>query len=147
MQQDLVTATTYRDEYETRKAAMVSVSIMTDPTLELLEQHKSALESKLGQVKQDVSAVLDQVEKEQIEKGKIGDLLLEQKETNKTLVLELNDTKRELDGVRGEIQTLQAKLQESSDEVQQMNEVIEQDQLHFQEQIDEAEKINSALQQ
>ena len=64
MQQDLVTATTYRDEYETRKAAMVSVSIMTDPTLELLEQHKSALESKLGQVKQDVSAVLDQVEKE-----------------------------------------------------------------------------------
>ena len=64
MQQELVTATTYRDETENRRSGMVSVSIMTDPTLELLEKHKSALESKLGQVKQDVSAVLDQVEKE-----------------------------------------------------------------------------------
>lgn len=59
LQQELVTATTYRDETENRKAAMVSVAIMTDPALELLEKHKSALESKLGQVKQDVSAVLD----------------------------------------------------------------------------------------
>ena len=54
-----MTATTYRDETENRRSGMVSVSIMTDPALELLEKHKSALESKLGQVKQDVSAVLD----------------------------------------------------------------------------------------
>ena len=51
MQQELVTATTYRDEIESRKFAMVSVSMMTDPAMELLEKHKFALESKLGQVK------------------------------------------------------------------------------------------------
>ena len=98
-----MTSTTYRDEIENRKATMISVSMMTDPAMELLEKHKSALESKLGQVKQDVSAVLDQVEKEQIEKGKIGDLLNEQKETNKTLVTELNEAKKELDDVKKEI--------------------------------------------
>ena len=54
---------------------MVSVSMMTDPAMELLEKHKMALETKLGQVKHDVSAVLDQVEKEQIEKSKIGERL------------------------------------------------------------------------
>lgn len=59
MQQELVTATTYRDETENRRSSMVSVSIMTDPAMELLEKHKSVLESKLGQVKQDVTAVLD----------------------------------------------------------------------------------------
>ena len=48
MQQELVTATTYRDETENRKATMVSIAIMTDPAMELLEKHKSALESKLG---------------------------------------------------------------------------------------------------
>ena len=48
LQQELVTATTYRDETENRKATMVSIAIMTDPAMELLEKHKSALESKLG---------------------------------------------------------------------------------------------------
>ena len=56
---------------------MVSLGTMTDPAMELLEQHKHQLETRLGQVKQDVSAVLDQVEKEQIEKGKINEKLTE----------------------------------------------------------------------
>ena len=46
---------------------------MTDPVMELLEQHKSALETKLGQVKNDVTAVLDQVEQEQLDKGKLNE--------------------------------------------------------------------------
>ena len=82
---------------------MVSVSMMTDPAMELLEKHKMALETKLGQVKHDVSAVLDQVEKEQIEKSKIGERLFVQKETNKTLVTELNDAQKELIDVKNQI--------------------------------------------
>ena len=71
--------------------------------MELLEKHKMALETKLGQVKHDVSAVLDQVEKEQIEKSKIGERLFVQKETNKTLVTELNDAQKELIDVKNQI--------------------------------------------
>ena len=69
---------------------------MTDPAMELLEQHKSALERELGQVKLDVSAVLDQVEQEQIEKGKIGDQLSLQKDKNNALTSELNHQQVEL---------------------------------------------------
>ena len=47
-----------------RKSSMVSVEMMTDPAMELLENHKTVLESKLCQVKNDVSSVLDQFEKE-----------------------------------------------------------------------------------
>ena len=75
---------------EARRAAMVSSCTMTEPALELLEQHKDALEVKLGQVKQDVMAVLDQVEKEQVEKGQINEKLEEQVETNKNLIGELS---------------------------------------------------------
>lgn len=75
---------------------MVSAATMTDPAMELLEQHKSALERELGQVKLDVSAVLDQVEQEQIEKGKIGDQLSLQKDKNNALTSELNHQQVEL---------------------------------------------------
>ena len=57
-------ATTYRDEIESRRLHNPAVACQTEPALELLEQHKEMLEEKLSQVKQDVNAVLDQVDRE-----------------------------------------------------------------------------------
>jgi len=38
---------------------MVTVSVETEPAMELLEQHKKMLETKLDHVKNDIASVLD----------------------------------------------------------------------------------------
>ena len=55
---------------------MVSKESMTDPAMELLEKHKTALEAKLCQVKKDVNSVLDQVQKEDAAKRHVSDKLV-----------------------------------------------------------------------
>ena len=59
LQQSLMAATSYREEIESRRQAMVTVSIETEPAMELLEQHKKMLETKLDHVKNDIASVLD----------------------------------------------------------------------------------------
>ena len=57
---------TARIEAERRRQGMPAVETQTEPAMELLEEHRDMLEEKLGQVKNDVAAVLDQVEQEQL---------------------------------------------------------------------------------
>ena len=65
---------------------MKSVSCMTEPAMELLEQHKTALEKQLASVKKDVTAVVDQYEKEQVLAKEMEDKYEKQMEMNKSLV-------------------------------------------------------------
>ena len=124
---------------------MVSVGTITEPAMELLQQHKADLEAKLGQVKQDVSAVLDQVEKEQVEKSKVSERLLEQKETNKSLVGELSQAKSDLKNAREDVDSLQQRLELSLDEVRQLKEAMDADQAQYRDDINHAEKMNCEL--
>ena len=59
LQREVISMTSYREEIETRKQNMVSTEVQSEPAMELLEQHKNELESRLKQVKQDIAVVLD----------------------------------------------------------------------------------------
>ena len=113
---------------------------MTDPVMELLEQHKSALETKLGQVKNDVTAVLDQVEQEQLDKGKLNEQLMQQDIKNRSQAAELTEA-------QDEVEQLRMKLQSLEGELSQMNEAMQIDEEQYREQIEEANRMNSELQQ
>ena len=147
LRRDLVDAATYREEFESRRNQMVSTQIQTDPAMELLEQHKEMLENKLSQVKQDVNTVLDQVEKEQQAKDEYKELLTDQKETNKSLVAELDANNKEQASLNQQVQKLKRDLKSREDEIRRMTDAMEQDQEQYQQQIEQAEKINADLQQ
>ena len=104
LQGDLVAATTYREDIQSRYQNMVSVGSMTDPVMELLEQHKSALETKLGQVKNDVTAVLDQVEQEQLDKGKLNEQLMQKDIKNRSQAAELTEAQDDVEQLRMKLQ-------------------------------------------
>ena len=59
LKEEINAAEKYRSEVKDREkkrlASLVPVGVMTDPAMELLENHKAALEAKLCQVKEDVS--------------------------------------------------------------------------------------------
>lgn len=146
LQEELIAATSYREEQESQRLNRKDIGVVTEPAMELLEQHKQVLEKRLGSVKHDITSVLDQVEKEQIEKAKVQQKLSKQKETSKSLIGELNQTQQTLSKVDQENQGLKQQLDANHEELRQMSEAMELDQEQYRQQMAQAEKINSELQ-
>jgi len=125
LQQEVNDASAYLAKLERTKQDVKSEACQTQPAMELLEQHKAVLEEKLMAVKCDINAVLDQVEKEQLEKGALSTHLKEQKETNKSLIGELDQARKDLKDAQTQVLSLQRDVRERDRELRQMTEAME----------------------
>ena len=71
----------------------MSVATNTGPEFELLEKQNQALKEQLTQVKDDIAAVLDQYESEQVNNKTLNEQLNSERTTNGSLIYELNKTR------------------------------------------------------
>ena len=93
-----------RQAHEKIKEDMQSKECNTDPAMELLEKHNEALENQLKNVKQDVGAVVDQYEAEQLKNGETIRNLNQQREINKNLVADLEEAQNEINYQREQLE-------------------------------------------